>query len=85
MLKPLITVPATYARIRNVPALMITGPIARPSSPSVRLTAFEVPTTTTHGERAGRAGSQQRERVLVEVDQRQRHAQPQIGVVERRE
>jgi hypothetical protein len=29
-----------------VPALIITGPIARPSRPSVRFTAFDVATTT---------------------------------------
>ena len=37
---------ATYAMTRYVPALIITGPIARPSRPSVRLTAFEVAMTT---------------------------------------
>ena len=35
-----------YAKIMNVPAFMIEGPIARPSSPSVRFTAFAAPTTT---------------------------------------
>ena len=38
--------PAMYANTRNVPAFMIEGPIARPSRPSVRFTAFAVPTTT---------------------------------------
>ena len=38
--------PATYAQMRYVPALIITGPMARPSRPSVRFTAFEVATTT---------------------------------------
>src|SRR5579871_1910063 len=38
--------PATYAQMRYVPALIITGPMASPSSPSVRFTAFEVATTT---------------------------------------
>jgi hypothetical protein len=39
--------PATYDQMRYVPALIITGPMARPSRPSVRFTAFEVATTTS--------------------------------------
>ena len=42
-----VETPAMYAKIRNVPAFMIVGPIARPSRPSVRLTALAVPTTTS--------------------------------------
>src|SRR5580698_6944505 len=42
-----VLTPAMYANTRNVPAFMIDGPIASPSSPSVKLTAFAVPTTTT--------------------------------------
>ena len=38
--------PARYAHTRYVPALIITGPIARPSRPSVRLTAFDSAITT---------------------------------------
>ena len=41
-----VSTPAMYAKIRNVPAFMIDGPIARPSRPSVRLTALAQPTTT---------------------------------------
>ncbi len=46
MLKLRSVVPAAYASSRNVNEQMITGPIASPSRPSVRLTACEVPTTT---------------------------------------
>src|SRR5215218_2175934 len=41
MLKSRSVVPAAYARNRNVNDQMITGPIASPSRPSVRLTAFD--------------------------------------------
>ena len=36
-----------YASTAKVPALVITGPIASPSSPSVRFTALDMPTITT--------------------------------------
>src|SRR5687767_562142 len=39
--------PATYAQMRYVAALIMTGPMASPSRPSVRFTAFEVATTTS--------------------------------------
>ncbi len=39
--------PQRYAQTRYVPALKMTGPMASPSSPSVRFTAFDVATTTT--------------------------------------
>ena len=35
-----------YDQSRNVPDMIMTGPIASPSSPSVRLTAFDQHTTT---------------------------------------
>src|SRR2546430_7006929 len=38
--------PNTYANTANVPARMAVRPVARPSRPSVRFTAFEVPVTT---------------------------------------
>src|SRR5581483_4194954 len=38
--------PATYAKTVQVAAAIATGPIARPSSPSVRFTAFDIPTIT---------------------------------------
>ena len=41
MLKSRSVVPAAYDSSRNVNEQMMTGPIARPSSPSVRLTAFD--------------------------------------------
>ena len=41
------TLPATYAKIMYVPAAIMTGPIASPSRPSVRFTAFEAPTNTS--------------------------------------
>ena len=37
--------PERYAQMRYVPALKITGPMARPSRPSVRFTAFDIATT----------------------------------------
>jgi len=40
-----------YARIANVPEATSVAPIARPSRPSVRFTAFEEPTTTTAAKR----------------------------------
>src|SRR5262245_30705755 len=43
----IVSTPAMYANTMNVPALMMAGPIARPSRPSVRFTAFAVPTTTS--------------------------------------
>src|SRR5437773_10884942 len=39
--------PNTYANAANVPARMAVRPVARPSNPSVRFTAFELPVTTT--------------------------------------
>src|SRR5205823_2049320 len=39
--------PAVYANTPRVPPAIMTGPIARPSSPSVRLTAFAAPTMTS--------------------------------------
>src|SRR6202043_925397 len=39
--------PATYVNTQYVAATVITGPIASPSSPSVRFTAFEHPTITS--------------------------------------
>src|SRR2546430_9238031 len=39
--------PNTYANTANVPARMAVSPVASPSRPSVRFTAFEVPVTTT--------------------------------------
>ena len=38
--------PNTYANTANVPARMAVRPVARPSRPSLRFTAFEVPVTT---------------------------------------
>src|SRR5438046_2670479 len=38
--------PNTYAKIANAPAAIAVSPVARPSSPSVRFTAFELPVTT---------------------------------------
>src|SRR2546430_7965068 len=38
--------PNTYANAANVPARMAVRPVARPSRPSLRFTAFEVPVTT---------------------------------------
>src|ERR1700755_914583 len=45
MLKLRSVVPAAYASSRKVNDEMITGPIASPSSPSVRLTALDVATS----------------------------------------
>src|SRR2546430_4304259 len=39
--------PNTYANTANVPARMAVSPVASPSRPSVRFTAFDVPVTTT--------------------------------------
>jgi len=47
MSRPKNVTPARYASTMYVPALIMTGPIASPSRPSVRLTAFAVPTITT--------------------------------------
>src|SRR5439155_3267391 len=38
--------PNTYAKIANAPAAIAVSPVASPSSPSVRFTAFELPVTT---------------------------------------
>ena len=38
--------PNTYAKIPNAPAAIAVSPVASPSSPSVRFTAFELPVTT---------------------------------------
>src|SRR3989442_9940587 len=37
----------TLFRSANVPARIAVSPVARPSNPSVRFTAFELPVTTT--------------------------------------
>src|SRR5881296_1473216 len=39
--------PNTYAKIANAPAAIAVSPVARPSSPSVKFTAFELPVTTS--------------------------------------
>src|SRR5258705_1492968 len=42
-----VSTPAMYAKIMNVAAFMIVGPIASPSSQSVRMTALAAPPTST--------------------------------------
>src|SRR3954469_17883822 len=46
ILNPRMTVPAPYARMRNVAEQKMTGPMASPSSPSVMLTPLDAPTMT---------------------------------------
>ena len=42
-----LKLPERYAMIAKAPPAITMGPIARPSRPSVRLTAFEAPTITS--------------------------------------
>src|SRR2546422_3254131 len=66
--------PNTYANAANVPARMAVRPAARPSNPSVRFTAFELPVTTTVTKRryngAGNTSSMRSEEHTSELQSR---------------